>query len=152
MTTSTPVRIRGGKNPREPVHAPVTPTRGGSGTVVRMTSSATDADYTPYRNHINPRDPSKPLLTMQSPISRSIQKLAQQLYRADIITKKAFPEDDERVELAAKFILKAAHQLGASRRIARFQDDRVYQDNMTKMVRLRPGLSSRLMRVPDEKR
>lgn len=100
-------------------------------------SAHSDSPYTPYANRLNPKDSSKPLLTLQSPTTRNILKRAQQLYRAEIITKSAFPEDESRVDLAAKYILKAATELDALRRVARFQGDPVYQDNTVKIVRAR---------------
>ncbi|KZV99340.1 hypothetical protein EXIGLDRAFT_762643 [Exidia glandulosa HHB12029] len=129
LTSSTPSRIPRGRRPSRSDPTLRTPT-------ATTPSSATAAtSYTPYANRVNPKDQSKPLLSHQSPLTRNIVKRAQQLYRAQIITKNAFPDDATRADLAAQFILEAATDLEAPSRIARFQDDPTYQENTVKMVK-----------------
>lgn len=93
--------------------------------------------FTPLTLRVNPKDPSKPLLTLQSPASRAIVKLARRYNRAHTIAKDAFLEDEDRIEAAIKLILFVAStgQLDHPRRILRFKEDPVYEEIMTKLVR-----------------
>ncbi|KZV88705.1 hypothetical protein EXIGLDRAFT_696487 [Exidia glandulosa HHB12029] len=97
--------------------------------------TGTEQTFTPYNNHGNPRDPSKPLLTKQSPQTQSIVKRAAHQYRALVVTKTPFVPDPDRNTAASKVFMAAAQDLDAMTRILRFEADEVYQDHVIKMIK-----------------
>ncbi|KZV98596.1 hypothetical protein EXIGLDRAFT_763439 [Exidia glandulosa HHB12029] len=125
MSASTPVS-------RVAQRAPVTPSR------LRTPANPLQRAalrYTPYENRVNPRDPSKPLLTKQSPLSQNLLKRSMQKYRADTITRAPFMDEDARVRTATSIFHNVARELDADRRIYRFEDDLIYQENILKMIK-----------------
>lgn len=136
LVTGTPVLLTNQKKRQLPV--PASPAQDDAA----EDGSVSEGPFTPYVPRINPKDPSKPLLSLQTPTTKSIAKKSQRLVRADIAAKQAFPDDDARVELAERSIIRVAKELGAERRIVRIEMDPIYRDHLVKLV-LRAGTQVR---------
>ncbi|EJD44737.1 hypothetical protein AURDEDRAFT_166222 [Auricularia subglabra TFB-10046 SS5] len=95
---------------------PGTPTRSVTSTPTPRSSRR----YTPYVDRVNPREPSKPLLSHQSPPTQALIRKAMHGYRADAI--------------ARTFFYQATKDLNAPHRALRFECDIKYQENVLKMI------------------
>lgn len=126
IVSSTPSALPGRKTAGRAPAEPQTPSGKGA--------APATAPYTPFDEKKNPKDASKPLISLQTPITRNILKKGNHLYRANVITKNAFPDDAQRVEDAARLFIQVATALDLPRRVSRFDGDQAYQEMAIKII------------------
>lgn len=101
--------------------------------------------FTPYVARVNPKDASKPLLSLQSPHTRALFKNVARRLRTKAVTHDAFPEVEALMDEIAECFVSAAAELDLPSRILRYTGDPVYQEVFNRLVRAIPLLFSPLI-------
>jgi len=93
-------------------------------------------DDTPFQMRYNPRDRSKPLLSLMTPKSKGVGKQAQKDYVANIFAKAPFPTEEQRMAFTQEAIHKAIKDLDLPSRERRYKDNPEYAEQMQRLVSL----------------